>query len=193
MQSSHFGSIWETFFLTATGYHLNPEHRTVKDAKYKLFFELFGDTIPCKHCRTSYKVFFKELPIEDFMSKKWGLVRWTYELKEKVNNKLKKQEQDCLQQEFNDNIKKYPGGTENPKFWEDFRLKVQQIIYTKATPEYEEVLEKYLNLRANCNGKNNHCRTPLMGGKPRRGTKKYSKKSRVRSRRDVVIPNPKRK
>lgn len=176
MQSSHFGPIWETFFLTAMGYHLNPEKCKIKDPEYIKFFELVGSTIPCKHCRISYKGFFKELSIEKYMKKKdFGLVEWVYLLKEKVNDKLKKQEEEALEKGFHETLKSYK--TTDPKFWKAFREKAQKIIYTKSSPEYVDVLEKYKNLRADCSGPAKHCRTPLNDTK-KKSLKKKSRKNK---------------
>lgn len=200
MQSSHFGPIWETMFLSGMGYHLNPEKCEIKDREYKKFFELFGSTIACSHCRDSYKVFFKELPIESFMREEWGLVKWVYLMKEKVNNKLKKQEQESLQKEFVDmtnNKEMYPGGENDAKFWKDFREKAQKMIYTKCSPSYFDVLQKYLNLRADCSGPAKNCRTPLnqmeseaevnlIGGKKRKSRKRKVTSRKNRSKFQIL-------
>lgn len=56
---------------------------------YFSFFKLLGEMLPCKYCRQSYKKYFKELDIRKYLSSKERLFRWTYELHNKVNDKLR--------------------------------------------------------------------------------------------------------
>jgi hypothetical protein len=58
--------------------------------QYILFFNLIGNLLPCKYCRTSYKKFMKALPIEDYASDKMGLTYWLYIMHNLVNLKLDK-------------------------------------------------------------------------------------------------------
>ena len=71
---------------------LYPEKPTKDDAliHYKLFASL-RNVLPCKHCRTSYTNYFKELDITDFLGTKIHLMYWLYLIHNKVNDKLRKQ------------------------------------------------------------------------------------------------------
>lgn len=66
----------------------NPEHRH-KMAVYYDFFKLLGDVLPCKYCRESYKQYFDELDLRNYLSSRERIVRWFYLIHEKVNDKLK--------------------------------------------------------------------------------------------------------
>ena len=50
----------------------NPDH-TSKKQDYNNFFYYLGKTLPCRYCRDSYKEFFNELPIENFLNSRTDL------------------------------------------------------------------------------------------------------------------------
>jgi hypothetical protein len=56
--------------------------------KYKEFFTLIGDILPCKYCRESYQDFLKEHPIEPHLNTRKEFTRWFYDIHNKVNHKL---------------------------------------------------------------------------------------------------------
>ena len=57
---------------------------------YRSFFENLGWVFPCVYCRDSYKQFIKDLPLTDqVLSSRDNLVKWLYDIHNKVNNKLK--------------------------------------------------------------------------------------------------------
>ena len=58
-----------------------------------------GYTMPCIYCRESFKKFCKELPIESSLSGRIELMRWLYDLRNKVNEKLIAQEKKCYNDE----------------------------------------------------------------------------------------------
>jgi len=93
MQTNVWGPPGWVFLHSVTmGYpdKINPrkkEHIQRKKSTAK-FFELIGDVLPCKYCRQSYKKFFKELPIKNFLNSREELFRWLYEIHNKVNHKL---------------------------------------------------------------------------------------------------------
>ena len=76
---------------------------------YKHFFKSLGDILPCKYCRSSYKVFCKKLRIKHFLSDKMGLTYWLYCIHKLVNLKLNKDNM-----EFIDVVKKYEKNSTNP-------------------------------------------------------------------------------
>ena len=64
-----------------------PKGTTV--TKYRAFFQDLGWVFPCVYCRNSYKQFLKELPLTDtVLSSRDNLVKWLYDIHNKVNNKL---------------------------------------------------------------------------------------------------------
>ena len=71
----------------------NPEHLKTKK-HFKNMFESLGYTMPCIFCRDSFKVFYKELPIDNFLSNRIDLMKWLYLIRNKVNEKLIQQEID---------------------------------------------------------------------------------------------------
>lgn len=55
---------------------------------YTSFFKNTGDVLPCRFCRDSYKLFVKELPIEDYIQSRKSLFEWLFKIHNKVNEKL---------------------------------------------------------------------------------------------------------
>jgi|APSaa5957512493_1039668.scaffolds.fasta_scaffold61275_2 hypothetical protein len=80
---------WKYLHTVTFGYPIEPTDEQKK--KYKGFFELVGDTLPCRYCRESYKKFissgYSELN-EDTMKNRDTLTRWLYDVHQKVNDKL---------------------------------------------------------------------------------------------------------
>lgn len=82
-------SAWQTLHSISFGYPINPsdEHK----AKYKLFFELLGDVLPCSYCRDSYKHFITSgdsILDSHALTNRKTLTKWLYRLHNAVNNKL---------------------------------------------------------------------------------------------------------
>lgn len=67
------------------------EYNIADNRKYYEFFKLLGDMLPCKYCRNSYKEYFKELDLNEYLSTKLRLSKWLYLLHNKVNKKLRDQ------------------------------------------------------------------------------------------------------
>lgn len=79
-------------YLTTIAYNYpeyNPTKKQQRDTKR--YFTLTGDMLPCKYCRQSYKVFIKELPIDDYLGSRAKLTKWLYLIHNKVNRKLRDQ------------------------------------------------------------------------------------------------------
>lgn len=55
---------------------------------YTNFFTHTGDVLPCRFCRESYKLFIKDLPIEDYIHSRSALFEWLFKIHNKVNEKL---------------------------------------------------------------------------------------------------------
>lgn len=67
---------------------INNEEDRVKAQKYKNFFNLIGEILPCRYCRESYLEFIKEHPIDPHLISRDKLTRWFYDIHNKVNSKL---------------------------------------------------------------------------------------------------------
>lgn len=80
------------------------EHQLKKKVYYD-FFKLIGEVLPCKYCRQSYKEYFQELDLKEYLHSRESIVRWLYLIHEKVNDKLKVP--DCDRITFYDFTKKY--------------------------------------------------------------------------------------
>ena len=61
-----------------------PEGTTKQN--YETFFRNVGNILPCRYCRDSYKEFLTELPPD--ASSRDSLVKWLWEIHNKVSNKL---------------------------------------------------------------------------------------------------------
>lgn len=89
MQSDKWGShAWEFLHTVTFDY---PEEPSPIDKQH--FYNLFSNlqyTLPCVHCRNSYKVFFKHINIDDYLDSRYGLVFWLYIIHNLVNIKLDK-------------------------------------------------------------------------------------------------------
>jgi len=82
-------SMWTILHSITFCYPNNPSDEIKK--KYKLFFELIGDILPCIHCRESYKKMIKEgtTKLDDtVMTNRQTLTIWFYHIHEAVNHKL---------------------------------------------------------------------------------------------------------
>ena len=55
---------------------------------YTNFFTHTGDVLPCRFCRDSYKIFIKDLAIEDYIHSRRSLFEWLFKIHNKVNEKL---------------------------------------------------------------------------------------------------------
>lgn len=82
----------------------NESHKEKRESYY-MFFKLLGDVLPCRYCRESYKEFFKELDLKQYLESRKDIVRWLYLIHEKVNDKLKVP--DCNRITFYEFTKQY--------------------------------------------------------------------------------------
>jgi len=80
-----------------------PEEPTPEDKiKYKNYFTILGEMLPCKYCRDSYKIYIKYMPIDNFLDSREGLSYWFYRMHNLVNFKVFK---DCVS--FKDCVTKF--------------------------------------------------------------------------------------
>jgi hypothetical protein len=157
MNSKAFGPpLWDSMYFIASGYDLNTDPG--KDELYVQFFIDLGNVIPCRFCRDSYGVFVKELGIKRYLYSPCGLMKFVYDLHEKVSEKLRHQENGVLKQEFEKLVKL---NTDETTFWNAFRKEAQFICNTKPTPDFNEVVTHYDQFRASCSAQLQSCRKPL--------------------------------
>ena len=71
-------------------YAINPDNEThkPKPEEYYNFFYYLGKVMPCKYCRESYQQFFKEHDLSKSLNTRQDLVKWLFDIHNKVNNKL---------------------------------------------------------------------------------------------------------
>lgn len=157
MNTSKWGpSSWHTFFIYSRNYPVeidlkNKEHRQIKSWTKK-FYRALEFILPCKYCRESYKIFWKQLPIDDYLDSRQSLTFWLYTLKNLVNQKLIKQEQKNFEEKMAELIKNKKATKKNIE-----ALK-KKIFYTKPTPKFEDVVKYYEQFRAGCSEKTKSCR-----------------------------------
>lgn len=119
------------------------EHKRIQKEFLALFRSL-RYTLGCHFCRESYTRFLKELPIIDFMGSRVELMYWLYLVRDRVNNKLIHQEKE--------EYKKRVSGLKNPSKEKLKNLK-NEILITKKSPSFLEVLNFYESFRGKCNKK----------------------------------------
>lgn len=141
----------------------NKEHKQIK-RHFKNMLLSLGYTMPCIFCRQSFLGFCKDLPPDSFMTGRIELMRWLYEIRNRVNDKLIAQEQKC----YNDEKKRLKNIYHNSqktdqdkriyyKNLEEFRTKT---FITNQSPRFEEILDKYESIRAVCSKKAKTCALP---------------------------------
>lgn len=156
MSTKVFGpKLWDSLFTMVLGSYppiFNPtlsSHIRIKNAMINTLKGL-KYTLPCSFCRASYRVFYKELPIENFTDTRVNLMYWLYLMKDKVNKKLIKQELDYINNVHLEYKK-------NKITKEEYIEKTQKCFITAPSPDFVSVLQKYEQNRAICNKKLQKC------------------------------------
>lgn len=152
MESKKWGkTAWDTFFIFSRNYpekiNLNNDvHVNIKRST-KNFYRSLKDILPCMYCRESYRYFWKNVPIEDYLSGRDKLTLWLYTIKDLVNKKLIHQQRIEYKQSMEQLVNKDKATKKNIK-------KLDKILYTKESPSLESVINKYEKFRTSvCNGK----------------------------------------
>ena len=94
---------WDYLGLVTQAYNKNDQNQK----NYIKFFKLLGDVLPCKLCQQSYKKFYQEIPIQDYLTDSESLSYWLYLIHNKVSNKLRKQGKTIKQPNFQTVDQKY--------------------------------------------------------------------------------------
>lgn len=133
------------------------EHQRIKK-HFKQLFENLAYVMPCVFCRESYKIFYKELPIKKFLVGRIELMFWLYLLRDKVNQKLIKQEEKCYNNEKKKFKRQFRKGLLTEKeYYEKVKNFKNHAFVTQPSPPFKEILDKYENLRAKCYSKAKTC------------------------------------
>ena len=140
----------------------NKDHRVIK-SHFKNMLLSLGYTMPCIFCRESFRDFCKQLPIDNFLSGRIELMKWLYVIRNKVNEKLIKQEQKC----YNDEKKRLkriyyskPSDQSKRDYYNNLHAFREKTFITKPSPPFEEVLNKYESIRAVCSKRAKTCALP---------------------------------
>jgi hypothetical protein len=95
-----------------------------KKQSYLTFFKVIGDVLPCRYCRESYKQFINEPCTKldySVVKNRKTMVKWLYDIHNKVNKKLGIKEVPCLKEvweryeSYRSKCKKSPDIIENIK------------------------------------------------------------------------------
>lgn len=165
MKTKYWGpNAWNFLFCSILGTYpeqidiKNKDHIKIKK-EFKNLFNSLCFILPCIFCRDSYKVFIKELPIDPYLVGRIELCNWLYKLKDKVNKKLIKQEIDCFKVEHEKILKKLKDKKINKTQYKCLYDKLKKdILCTKKSPSFLEILNYYESFRAGCSNKSKTCK-----------------------------------
>lgn len=135
----------------------NSEHILVQK-HFKIMFQSLGYIMPCVFCRESFKKFYKELPIDDFLVGRIQLMYWLYLIRNKVNTKLIKQELECYTNEKTRLLELYKNKRISKNNYTTLLSTFKrQTLVTNKSPSFLQVLKKYESIRAVCSTKAQKC------------------------------------
>ncbi len=138
----------------------NPDHVVISNQFRDMLMSL-GSTLPCVFCRDSYKQFCRELPIDRFLGGRIKLMYWLYQIKDKVNRKLIRQEHECFQQEKEELFDQHRyGGLSLQELNDAIDQNRNKTLITIPSPPFTEVLDEYEQMRAVCSAKAQKCVSP---------------------------------
>lgn len=156
-------AFWASLGATALGWHLNDDTSLeMKIKHYKTFFHSLQYVLPCGFCRDSYGGYYRKLNIETYMRSKkpWSMIRFVYDLKECVNNKLRLQEKKL----FKETVEQL---TVKQKMDKECLKRIRRRIFTtKRTPPFPVYLRRILRLIPNaCSNRIGSCVKSKLGTK----------------------------
>lgn len=135
----------------------NKEHIDIKK-NFKNMFKSLMYTMPCSFCTKSFRQFYKEIPIDTFMSSRLDMMYWLYLIRDLVNKKLIFQELECYDNEKKKLQKMYnQNKISKTKYKSLLQEKKEELLITQPSPPFKDVLDKYENLRAKCYKKAKKC------------------------------------
>ena len=80
---------WDFFYFIALSYPKNPSHED--KLKYKNYFILSGEIMPCDKCKVNFKKPLTQLPIDNYLSSSYNLFTWVTKMQNKVRLLNKKE------------------------------------------------------------------------------------------------------
>jgi hypothetical protein len=165
MKTSIWGpKAWDFLFISILGtYPIKIDKNNNNHSKIRRAFKntLLGlaYTMPCSFCRDSFKIFNKQLPIDNYLDGKLNLFNWLYQIKIMVNNKLIEQELQCFNNEKNKLLEILNNKKINKiEYLSQLKKIKNNIIKTKSSPSINIILNKYEKYRATCSIKNKTCK-----------------------------------
>lgn len=147
---------WRFFFTSILGgypvkINVKNSHHLKTRYHYKKMLTSLGYTMPCIFCRESFQQFILDININKYLGGRIELMYWLYLIKNKVNEKLIKQEKKCYNKEKKRLKKMHNDGiiseTEYYKLVKRFKV---ENSYTNPTPSFKSVLDEYERQRAVC-------------------------------------------
>lgn len=141
--------LWTGLFLMALNYTSHPAPD--KKEMYLKYFDVLGDMLPCSYCRDYYTLIKKELPLIDFLNDttlKDPVMVWLYLVKDMVNKKLIRQENECFATQC-----MIVDADQNLSTYAKARRKTalrKKIFYTTPSPPYEQIVAHYEQFRSGC-------------------------------------------
>lgn len=147
-------SAWNYLFCSIMGAYPfiidrnNYEHIQIKQS-FKEMFSSLQYTLPCPSCQESYRKFWKQIPIDDYMSGRISLMNWLYKIRDLVNKKLICQENEIFKLEKNkiNNIYKVKDISKE-KYDKIINKLKDKICITKKSVPFLTVLNYYESKRA---------------------------------------------
>lgn len=147
-------SAWNYLFSSIMGAYPfiidnnNYEHMQIKK-EFKNLFSSLQYTLPCATCQESYRIYWNEIPIEEYLSGRILLMNWLYKIRDKVNKKLICQENELFRLEKNkiNNIYKIKNITKE-KYDKIIKKLKEKICITQKSVPFLTVLNYYESKRA---------------------------------------------
>lgn len=147
-------SAWHFLFCTIMGsypYKIdenNKEDIQIKNS-FKMMFASIRYTLPCCVCNESYRRYWEEIPIDDYLVGRIELMKWLYLIKDQVNKKLIFQENEKLKIEKQKLIDKYKiKDIKREDFNKQLKKIKDKICITRKSNSFNSVLEYYESFRA---------------------------------------------
>ena len=124
------------------------QHIKIKN-EFKNLFSSLQYTMPCIFCRESYKKYWIELPIDDYMDSRINMMKWLYMIKDKVNKKLMLQENELFKIEKNKINAIYKKKDITREKYDKIIQKLKnKICITKKSIPFINVLNNFESIRA---------------------------------------------
>ncbi len=139
---------WKTMYFVAMNYPVsNPSQQDRKH--YKSFYQSIQFILPCGLCLADFKKAVKEIPIDEYLDSRIDLLRWIWDMYDRVNCKLMAQEKKRFIEERNKLVQYYDEKRINKKQFDQRVEKIyQKICTTQKTTPFKQVLSEYAQHRA---------------------------------------------